>query len=64
MDLLTGESTPAGDVAWSAVGQDDAPLWQAGGLDCVSEGDRGRQLDEGNVISAKRGNNATTFRKL
>lgn len=51
--LLTGESTPAGDVAGSTVGQDDAPLWEAGGHDGVREGDRWRQLDQGNVVTVK-----------
>lgn len=50
---LTGESTPAGNIAGSTVGQDDVPVWEAGGHDCVREGDRGRQLDEGDVVTAK-----------
>lgn len=53
MCSLTGESTPAGDVAGGAVGKDDAPVWDAGGRDCVREGDGGRQLDQGNVVTAK-----------
>lgn len=53
MHLLTGESPPASDIAWSTVGQDVATLWEAGGHYCVSEGDRGRQLDQGNVVTAK-----------
>lgn len=33
--------------------QDDAAVWDAGGHDCVREGNRGRQLDQGDVITAK-----------
>lgn len=50
---LTGEPTPAGDVAGSAVGQHDTLVREAGGRDCVREGNRGRQLDQGNVVPAK-----------
>ena len=50
---LTGESTPAADVAGSAVGQDHAPGREAGGHDGVREGDGGRQLDKGDVVTAK-----------
>lgn len=40
MCSLTGESSPAGDVAERPVGQGEAPLWEAGGHDGVREGDR------------------------
>lgn len=50
---LTGESTPAGDIAGSTVGQDDVPVWEAGGRDCVREGDGGWELDQGDVVAAK-----------
>lgn len=53
MYSLTGESTPAGDIAGSTVGQDNAAVWEAGRHDGVGEGDRGRQLDQGNVVTAK-----------
>lgn len=49
---LTGESTPAGDIAGSSVGEDNAPVWEAGGHDGVREDDGGGQLDQGNVITA------------
>lgn len=35
------------------MGQDDVPVWEAGGHDRVREGDRGRQLDQSDVITAK-----------
>lgn len=35
------------------MGQDEVPVWEAGWHDCVREGDRGRQLDQGNVITAR-----------
>lgn len=50
---LTGESTPAGDVAGSPVGEDDAPVWHAGGHQRVGEGDGGGQLDQRDVVTAK-----------
>lgn len=34
------------------MGQNSAPLWDAGGHDCVREGDRGGQLDQGDVVTA------------
>lgn len=51
MRLLTGKAPPAGDVAGSAVRQDGAGGWQAGSHDGVREGDRGGQLDQGDVIA-------------
>lgn len=61
--LLTGESTPAGDIAGSIVGQDNAPVWEASGHDYVREDDRGRQLDQSNIVTAKDKNNRPTLRK-
>lgn len=34
---LTGESTPAGDVAGGSMGEDENLLGEAGGCDCVGE---------------------------
>lgn len=49
---LTGESTPAGDVAGRTVRQHIVLVWEAGWHDGVREGHRGRQLDQGNVVTA------------
>ena len=35
------------------MGQDDTLVWEASWHDCVREGDGGRQLDQGNVVTAK-----------
>lgn len=48
---LTGESTPAGDVAGGPMGEDETLLWEAGGCDSVGEADRRRQFDQGNVVA-------------
>lgn len=48
---LTGESTPAGDVAGGSVGEDETLLWEAGGCDDVREADGRRQFDQGDVIA-------------
>ena len=51
--MLTGESSPAADVAGSAMRQVHAGVGQAGGHDGVGEGDGGGQLDQGDVITGK-----------
>lgn len=43
---LTGESTPASDVAGGSVGEDETLLGEAGGCDGVGEADWRRQLDQ------------------
>ena len=51
--MLTGESSPAADVAGSAMRQVHAGVRQAGGHDGVGEGDGGGQLDQGDVITVR-----------
>lgn len=52
---LTGEPSPAGDVAGGGVGQDQAGRREAGGADGGGEGDGRGQFDEGDVVTGQTG---------
>ena len=52
-ERLTGDASPAGDVAGLVVGQQEAGLRKTGGHDGVREGDGGLQLDQGDVVAGE-----------
>lgn len=50
---LTVEATPSSDVAGRVMGEDEASSRETSSHDGVREGDRGHQLDQGNVITGE-----------
>lgn len=50
---LTIEATPSSDVAGLIMGKDEASSGETSSHDGIREGNRGLQLDQGNVITGE-----------